>query len=308
MTEQEREKIKAGTDLTELARRFTVLGRSLSGPCPKCGGHDRFFIHTGGDHWGCRKCPVTSGDCFDLVMAATGKSFLEASEYLGAKTWERTAPKIGSVRKEKEPRHTWREDIWQLKAREALSRHQEDWNRIEAGMVWMRAHRGITESTCKSFGIGLDDMRGSVSVPYRLPDGRLTGVKYRRMIEPNPRKRFYMMTGSEPVVFGAQLLKGGDRPILMVEGEMNAMACWQAAGEWLDVVSVGTEARAGALWSLASVYGRRFAWVDREEVAAMIFNAPGQDVLRLVSPDGMDANDLLLKGLLADVLNLAVNP
>src|SRR5262245_57835573 len=58
------DRIKQTADLRELAARSTVLrkesSRELSGPCPKCGGDDRF--HVKADWWQCRQCyPLDNG-------------------------------------------------------------------------------------------------------------------------------------------------------------------------------------------------------------------------------------------------------
>jgi hypothetical protein len=93
------------------------------------------------------------------------------------------------------------------------------------------------------------------------------------------------------------------RTLLVAEGELNAMSCWQAghpAG--LDVVSLGSEGGTVPSWlaALAGRYGAVMTWLDRPERAAAALDALGAPGLALhsVTPDGdkLDANDLLRAG------------
>src|ERR1700751_5479150 len=52
-----------------------------SGPCPKCGGDDRFSINTKKQVFNCRGCDV-GGDVIALVQLLDGVSFIEACTIL----------------------------------------------------------------------------------------------------------------------------------------------------------------------------------------------------------------------------------
>lgn len=66
--------------MLELARRYTTLRRESShewaGPCPRCGGDDRFHCTT--QWWFCRVCHPQQSDSIDLVRWLTGASFRES--------------------------------------------------------------------------------------------------------------------------------------------------------------------------------------------------------------------------------------
>jgi hypothetical protein len=65
---------------TELGRRGVSLrrqGRELVGPCPVCGGTDRFAINIAKQLWNCRGCDK-GGDIIDLVQHLDGGEFLDA--------------------------------------------------------------------------------------------------------------------------------------------------------------------------------------------------------------------------------------
>lgn len=63
----------------EIARRGARLcgGKERSGPCPVCGGHDRFSVNIQKQVWNCRGCQ-RGGDVIALVQHLDGCSFAEA--------------------------------------------------------------------------------------------------------------------------------------------------------------------------------------------------------------------------------------
>lgn len=64
-------------ELTELKRH----GRELTGPCPKCGGDDRFSVNVDKGVFQCRICQGKGGG-IDLVMFCLDKTFPEALTWL----------------------------------------------------------------------------------------------------------------------------------------------------------------------------------------------------------------------------------
>ncbi len=101
--------------------------------------------------------------------------------------------------------------------------------------------RGLTQETCRKFGYGVATFPdgGKVQVaPYMDAKGRVVAQKIR-----GPNKVF-TCTGTLPpgVLFGAQLLRGKGRMIVVTEGEIDAMSAAQAMGGTWPVVSVPTGA------------------------------------------------------------------
>lgn len=70
----------------EIERRGIKLSGTTEreGPCPKCGGRDRFSINTEKQVWNCRGCDK-GGDVIGLVQHLDGCSFAEAVEKLAGK-------------------------------------------------------------------------------------------------------------------------------------------------------------------------------------------------------------------------------
>jgi hypothetical protein len=77
------------TDILATARRFTTLKRAGAnehvGPCPHCGGKDRFGVNVRKRVWNCRGC-AKGGDVIALVQHATGVTFTEAIAELTGET------------------------------------------------------------------------------------------------------------------------------------------------------------------------------------------------------------------------------
>ena len=77
-------------DLVALAERHTTLkrasGREWAGPCPRCGGDDRFHVGAGAEGegwWACRQCHSKRGDAIAFMQWLTpGLSLPEALQAL----------------------------------------------------------------------------------------------------------------------------------------------------------------------------------------------------------------------------------
>lgn len=61
------------------------VGAELVGPCPRCGGDDRFAIHPGKNIFNCRGCGA-AGDTIALQMLLDDCTFIEACETLTGET------------------------------------------------------------------------------------------------------------------------------------------------------------------------------------------------------------------------------
>jgi phage/plasmid primase-like uncharacterized protein len=83
---------------SEIARRGIKLAPGVAercGPCPVCGGTDRFSINLKKQVWNCRGC-ARGGDVIALVQHIDGGSFMEAVETLVG-----PAPRLAAKRQPK---------------------------------------------------------------------------------------------------------------------------------------------------------------------------------------------------------------
>jgi putative DNA primase/helicase len=96
MSRFEIEKARAVPIEAELARRGVPLqgrGPERAGPCPACGGADRFSINTAKQVWNCRGCEAKGKGTIDLVKFLDGCNFLEAVETIAGEPRPGAAPK-----------------------------------------------------------------------------------------------------------------------------------------------------------------------------------------------------------------------
>jgi len=65
---------------------------SVAGPCPVCGGKDRFWINFAKNKYGCRGCQPKNGHQIGLVMHVRGIGFKDACHFIIGKTVSKMSP------------------------------------------------------------------------------------------------------------------------------------------------------------------------------------------------------------------------
>lgn len=73
--------VKLEDELSRRGVRLRRVGIELIGPCPSCGGNDRFGINCKKQVWNCRQC-AKGGDIIALVMHLDGRDFKSAVSLL----------------------------------------------------------------------------------------------------------------------------------------------------------------------------------------------------------------------------------
>ena len=288
-------------------------------------------MHVTASWWFCRRCHDKRSDVIGLVEWLEGVPFIEAVRRFDSGRFLRDA----FVREEdtlhpsapKKPARlpSHRDDAQRgVENRGALEKVIDDGCRLldcPDGAPWIDylADRGITLATARAWwlGAGKAKDRGGAWVPALiLPwvDADIaTGVKFRFLTGAQRYTSWGAYTGSFALnVFGRHVMGGAYDTLLMTEGELNAVSCWQAvraAGlRGVDVVSIGSDSvpDGPALVELAGDFRRVVAWLDKPEKAQQVRAIlPGARVGK--SPHGddgakLDANELLRQGALADFL------
>jgi hypothetical protein len=329
------EQIKQSTDLRELAERYTELrketAQSLCGPCPKCGGTDRFWVKS--DRFACRQCNPSGGDVFAFFMWKDGVDFK------GAVATITNAPMPSSPVKRTpatKPAQTeaWRAAEWQ---RENVQLIQQAHRRLlddadqqaQAGRAYLLG-RGLEPFTCKAFGLGfampwhsqLKRYEPAIAMPWYTITGTLRGVRFRFLkqyqigtredgshIKSDKQTSVEGLGQFTGALFGSQAI-GGNIPslatLIICEGELNAVSIWQLAhASHCNVLSLGSESAhmTPAMAAYAGQYARVLVWLDKAEKAQRVMaDLPGSYGIK--SPGGQDANDLLQVGKLGGFLAL----
>jgi phage/plasmid primase-like uncharacterized protein len=116
----------------ETAKRGIKLrgGVDRCGPCPRCGGLDRFSINVKKQVWNCRGC-LTGGDVIALVQALDGVGFLDAIAYLAG---AEPSSIVSNIRKQHGPVVKQRDE-----AAERQRKPVEADNREFARRLWRQA-------------------------------------------------------------------------------------------------------------------------------------------------------------------------
>lgn len=273
----------------ELRRKSGTHGGEYAGPCPVCGGRDRFLAwpeQGEGGTWYCRGCDH-GGDCIELVRHVEGKSFAEACEALGIERERaRTRPVTVPVSRRREafaPKaHDAPVSLWGEHAGKLLAYAHEQLL-ANANELAGLARRGLPLEAVRRFRLGWlpgerrkdgrladcyyrarsgwglpeekrDDgkakklwiPRGLV-VPALGADGAVLRLRVRR---PEADRERFLSAMKYVVVSGSWMgpllllpSEGEARAVVVVEAELDAMACAHAAavaGLPVAALAVGT--------------------------------------------------------------------
>ena len=165
---------------TEAKRTASTSGGEYAGPCPRCGGEDRFRVwpehpRSESGRFFCRRCDW-SGDGIDLLRSDVGgaHSFAEACLAFGlrhkikptsgdgaAPFPERTPSRKGPVESHSKPPNLLRPpgEAWQKKAGafvgECQRRLWKDTRAATSALRYLR-DRGLREETIRTAGLGLN--------------------------------------------------------------------------------------------------------------------------------------------------------
>jgi ribosomal protein L37AE/L43A len=319
-------------DLLALAERDTKLkhsGRYWFGPCPFCGGRDRFQIKRtdSGYLWICRKCGT--GKYQDAIAYVTRresldirKDFAEVIRRMGF-TPDALTP-IQPTRSESRPLITLPPDDWMRSALTEIDTASD--NLIESA-AWLEARRylasrGLRRGTCNAWDIGAARVfnRPAIVIPYIERAGaieKVTGIRYRfidAQAQEDKSKRFISRPGSVFYLYGLCNRNEENDSLILCEGEFNTLSLWQVSITGADVISFGsqsiTETQITLARTLAGHYRRVILWMDEEDKVKQTARELDRNVDMLKSPirDGVkyDASALLQRGQLAEFLKLTI--
>lgn len=297
------QQIKQNIDLRELAGRYTELRRAsgdmeLCGPCPKCGGHDRF--HCTANWFMCRKCHPKRSDAIEFVR------WLERLDFKSALAWLTNAPTptVAPARREPTIKHRAVRSHWNQRRAEnedkvAYGRLMDDADQqAQAGRLYLES-RGFLPHTWQIYHIGFtyaalpgtwDEDKKAYSYPKQpaitIPwyrNGKLCAIRHRFLKEhkyPDVagntcESKISSFPGSNftATLYGGQVLDISVISLwtlLIIEGEINAKSVWQVAHDTrLCVLSLGGQDSqiTPAMAAYAAQFGRVIVWLDQKERA-----------------------------------------
>jgi hypothetical protein len=297
-------------------------GAYYIGACPVCGGKDRFNIKRTqtGDAWICRKCnPDKYHSVIDFLMQYHRDDFKAALQRAGG---EVQAPRrelgTGKPVTPPAPVQVLPSDEWQRDAWKLIDNANNRLIGEPAGAPGVRYlySRGIGKSSIYASHLGFMVIgnRPAIVIPWLDMGEIVTAIKYRYIDEAarqDKGKRFSMMAGSIPYLYGLRDILAGDKTLLVVEGELNAVSILQTRPRGVSVVSMGSqqirEDAAPILQALAKHYNRIVIWTDDPAKGKQIrerMNRPDAWLLKSPVMDGVkyDASQMLQAGLLVEFI------
>ena len=234
---------------------------TYSGPCPFCGGTDRFTVFPQSGRWGgnctCRKCPpnadgkLRSYNFVDLLMRLG--SLTKSEAYAAAKASFVVATseadiQASAITLQKPDFIVWNSFVEALavESQRALFSEPSNW-----GLSYLIDNRHLSVETIKSLGLGYISKNGylpakdmgflsetdrvifkeGIFIPARDANGRIIAVDIR--CRPGSESKHYVIRGSrrEP-----EILHGNSRAVILVESFLDAALIWQTCK---DLCSVG---------------------------------------------------------------------
>lgn len=249
------------TGLT-LKRVATTNGGEYAGPCPFCGGRDRFRVwpnQDGGRYW-CRGCGK-HGDAIQYLRETRGLSFIEACTELAIEPNAIRSKKPLEEKPKPPPSLKWQEraESFLTEAVKVL------WHNHEA-LSFLHG-RGLQDDAIKAAGLGwnnrtrYEDRESWGLEPEKdeegkdkklwLPGGlviplidsiseRLRAVTRLRIRRPAGEPRYVIVSGSYT---GPMVWDLDKKVLLIVESELDGLLVWQEAGDLVGVVALGTATR-----------------------------------------------------------------
>jgi len=256
------------------AKGFGSRGKEYCGPCPGCGGKDRFVMWpdakgTGGG-FNCRGCGC-GGDAIQFLMDFDKLTYPQACDKLGVKLDPKapTTPRLPrAVAGESfTPRTALAPaDVWRAKAQILADHAHELLLKTPAQLEWLAA-RGITESTAVERRLGWvakDYYRAreawglepvikesgqpkklwipqGLTIPFSVDDV-LRRVRIRRWGQLGEQDARYYVVPTAPAGSGMDtwISREGAAVYVVVESELDGVLVAQEAGDLVGVIALGS--------------------------------------------------------------------
>lgn len=264
----------------ELKRVASTQGGEYHGPCPFCGGRDRFSVQVNrngrGGRWSCRQCSPSWQDAIAFVQRRDGVSFKEACRILGLDLQNgsgkphqmtRRTQNRSSVRQKNNSKRNPVDapalisEHWQEAAEDFVSYCQEIlWTRKGKVTRIQLRDRGLSDAVIEDAGLGYNpttcrddpgcwgfDADGKdiwlpkgIVIPWWIRD-TLWRINIR---QPKREPKYIVPRGSANGLYNADDISLRST-VVMVEGEFDALSLMPLRDR-LDIVPVATGSATGS--------------------------------------------------------------
>jgi twinkle protein len=248
-------------------------------------------VHLSGNKAGvwCDFATSDSGDLIGLWMRARNQNLANACRE--AATWLG----IVTVKVENTPRK------WSTPKREGIA------TLPTATLTWLRTVRKVSESAIDAYRLAFRD--GAVMFPY-LRDDDLVFAKFRKVTA----KQFWTDPDCEPCLFGWQAIPKDARTVVLVEGELDALAMYDYGFPALSVPfgggNKGKQQWIDNEFDRLANYDEIYLALDQDEPGKQaqleIVKRLGRERCLLVTLPRKDANQCLMDGVSVDDINTAM--
>jgi hypothetical protein len=263
---------------TELRKVANSHGGEYAGPCPWCGGEDRFRVwpHADRPHYWCRQCG-RKGDAIQFLREREGLTFRQACERLGQPLPEATRrplPPKGP------PLATAPSQAWQTRARAFADQCEQTlWSPCGRPVLAYLHARGLHHDTLRAAHVGYHPeprqepreawdlapdpehqqvwLPGGIIFPWFV-GVELWKVTVRREGEGLPKpKRYLSLPGGGNPLYRIDTVRPS-QPVMLVEGTLDAFSIAQEAGDLIAAVAAST------------TWGRLERWIGRLALALVV--------------------------------------
>lgn len=254
----------------------TTHGGEWAGPCPLCGGDDRFRCWPNKDKskkvFFCRQCNEAGGDLIAFFRWADGMSYKQACECAGceAKSYTYAKPIMPAEHRKTTFTPTQYDDpeaLWAEKADKFVRNCHEKLMNDDPALRALLDKRGITAETAIKFKLGINKdekyfrpreswglptevksktgkpkklwiPRGLV-VPYIVKDTvqRIRVRRSKKDLRNDYDPPYYFVPGSTPAIM---LIPSARSACIVVESELDGILIHQEAGDLVGVLAMGT--------------------------------------------------------------------
>lgn len=277
---------KAAVSFRELVSETHVIGRARKCLCPAHDDHTP-SCHIYDDRFHCFACGA-HGDAVDWLELVHNLSTAEAIKEL-----ERRAGGYVPPATERRPAPPARPLTFKPVDAKLLARHRRKADQLYSLPFALQRH-GFTVDDLKRLGFAA--YSNDAVFPVTGPDGTVLALK-RRFANPTDGERYRYTTPGHGTPAWCSPDFGKSEVVLIVEGELNGMACWLAAPELAVMGIAGT----GGSLHTAALRGRTvYVYADgdgpgqkaRDKWAAQALSARAAKVFAL-DPWPADACDLV---------------
>lgn len=268
----------AGTELEQVAR---TGGGEYAGPCPFCGGKDRFRVqpdHEGGGRWLCRGCGGDRWhDAIDFVMRRDGLDFKDAAQALAGDALPvATVRPLPPVMPDLADPPGWQ---WEAAAMPAIKECADRlWSEEGAPVLrYLQQERGLHERTIFDATLGYNPrgrhigghwLEEGITIPT-LADADFWAVNVRttRAAQERGRPKYQAMGGSvKRGLYNVNRLDGAAVGIVC-EGEFDALLLGQYLPAGYAAVATGGATMPAERWRLHFAHLERLLLVFDNDAA-----------------------------------------